>query len=80
MGGVIGLFARTVYFKKASRGLLIFAAFLGCLMGLLAGWIITGQDGNMLNYGLALVSCSAFVFFAGIASLKKNKSTNKKSA
>ena len=77
MGCIVGAFARIIYFKHCPYLLLMIAGFFGTLTGLIAGWIITGHDGHLLNYALALLACTCSIFIASGLPKKKNTTKNK---
>lgn len=77
VGGCVGVIARALYFNDCSYRLLAIAGFFGCLTGLIVGWIVTGQDGHMLNYALALLICVGFILITAGIPKKTNASKNK---
>ena len=77
VGMAVGSMARLFWFRQRSWIRLAVAGFLGSLIGLVAGWVVTGQDGHMLGYGLLVLLCTVFVFVAGGSSTHFNKVKNK---
>jgi len=78
MGCFVGAFARIIYFKQCSYILLIIAGFFGTLTGLITGWAITGRDGHLLNYALAILLCTCFILITSGIATKNNTPTNKR--
>lgn len=73
VGCIVGAVSKVIYFPSCSILQLMMVGFLGCLLGMICGWVFTGYDGHMLNYGAALVVCSFSVLIRGTISsyLKK---------
>lgn len=73
VGCVVGVFSKIVYFPYCSYLKLMMVGVVGCLFGMICGWVLTGTDGHMLNYGVALIFCSFSVLVTGTISsyLKK---------
>lgn len=65
MGVVVALFAKLAWMRKKIYLKLMLTGILGSLMGLVIGWVVTGQDGRMLSYGLSAALCAFFVTLAG---------------
>lgn len=65
MGLVVALFAKLTWARRKSYFVLVVVGILGSLLGLIMGWMITGQDGRMLNYTLSAGLCALFVTVGG---------------
>lgn len=65
VGIVLGTYARWQWYPHRSWVVLSLSGALGGIIGLGAGWALTGQDGHMLAYGLLAVLAAAGVAAVG---------------